>query len=60
MGDDNVIWHKVLKMHGYQILGAVLREWSEENVIVTTVALSCLSLIADLAHSFEAAANDKE
>ena len=35
--DNTAIWHRVLKMHGYQILGAVLREWQKDNVIVTTV-----------------------
>ena len=37
MSDSAAIWHRVLKMHGYQILGAVLKEWNQENVIVTTV-----------------------
>jgi len=35
--DDMAIWHRVLKMHGYQILGAVLKEWRNETNLVTTV-----------------------
>jgi histone-lysine N-methyltransferase SETD2 len=37
--DDTGIWHRVLKMHGYQILGAVLKEWHTESNIVITVTI---------------------
>ena len=47
MSDDTAIWHRVLKMHGYQILGAVLREWRKENVIVTTVYTLFQDVVVD-------------
>lgn len=45
--DDTAIWHRVLKMHGYQILGAVLKEWRTESNLVTTVLFYPNDLVCD-------------
>ena len=60
-GDETGIWHRVLKMHGYQILGAVLKEWRIESNIVTTVTPStAVSLCLGSTYSVEIAESDEE
>jgi hypothetical protein len=68
--DDTGIWHRVLKMHGYQILGAVLKEWHTESNIVVTVTyppfISVLEFVdcglcsLGFAYSVEIATGDEE
>lgn len=37
LADDPVIQRRVMKLHGYKILGAVLNDWKHDNVIVSMV-----------------------
>jgi hypothetical protein len=47
-------------MHGYQILGAVLKEWRTENVILTTVLALKISLTVGFTHPVETSSSNEK
>jgi hypothetical protein len=47
-------------MHGYQILGAVLKEWRADNNIVTTVVDSKFALTLGITYPLEASSSNEK
>lgn len=45
MSEDPAVQRRVMKMHGYQILGSLLREWKAENDIVILVSFLLQAIV---------------